>query len=183
MQCPRCQHENAAGQKSCGECGARPGAVCSSCGTPNPPGQEFCGDCGTAPGQPEVSARYGAPQSYPKRSLPRRAPSKPSASKSRSFSLTSRARWSCSPIRDPRRRVDPGSRPRAHDGGRPPVRVTHVSTTPLTKGLPAAHPVPLRPTSACATSSVIRSRRFRRASGRTPKRSCPTFRTTPTCPP
>jgi class 3 adenylate cyclase/tetratricopeptide (TPR) repeat protein len=64
MQCPRCRHENAAGQKFCGECGARLASACASCGTSNPPGQKFCGECGTALGQPAAPARYGTPQSY-----------------------------------------------------------------------------------------------------------------------
>jgi class 3 adenylate cyclase/tetratricopeptide (TPR) repeat protein len=46
MKCTSCQHDNPAGQKFCGECGARLEAVCPSCQTPNPPGQKFCGECG-----------------------------------------------------------------------------------------------------------------------------------------
>jgi class 3 adenylate cyclase/tetratricopeptide (TPR) repeat protein len=64
MQCPRCRHENAAGQKFCGECGARLASVCPSCGASNPPPQKFCGECGTGLGQADGPARYGTPQSY-----------------------------------------------------------------------------------------------------------------------
>jgi len=46
MKCPRCQHENAAGQKFCGECGARLTNLCPVCGTDFSPGQKFCGECG-----------------------------------------------------------------------------------------------------------------------------------------
>src|SRR3954469_19221861 len=46
MQCPQCQHENPAGQKFCGECGARLEARCSICGSVNPQDQKFCGECG-----------------------------------------------------------------------------------------------------------------------------------------
>src|SRR6266478_9546983 len=63
MQCPRCQHENPAGQKFCGECGARLPSVCPSCSASNPPGQ-FCGECGTALGPTDGAAKYGTPQSY-----------------------------------------------------------------------------------------------------------------------
>ena len=48
MTCPSCGHENAAGQKFCGECGAPLQAVCDSCGATNAPGQKFCGECGAA---------------------------------------------------------------------------------------------------------------------------------------
>src|SRR5215218_10278697 len=46
MQCAQCQHANPAGQKFCGECGARLEARCSACGTVNSLGQKFCGECG-----------------------------------------------------------------------------------------------------------------------------------------
>ena len=48
MQCPRCQYENPAGQKFCGDCGARLAASCAACGAANPSGQKFCGECGAA---------------------------------------------------------------------------------------------------------------------------------------
>ncbi len=64
MQCPRCQHENPAGQKFCGECGARLASVCPSCGASNPPTQKFCGECGTGLGQTDGASKYGTPQSY-----------------------------------------------------------------------------------------------------------------------
>ena len=47
MICPHCNHDNPAGNKFCGECGAELVAVCPSCGTANPPGTKFCGECGT----------------------------------------------------------------------------------------------------------------------------------------
>mgnify|MGYP001598317423 CR=1 FL=1 len=46
MICARCRHENPAGTKFCGECGAGLAAICSSCSTPNPPGNRYCGECG-----------------------------------------------------------------------------------------------------------------------------------------
>ena len=64
MQCPRCQHENPAGQKFCGACGARLASSCPSCGTSNPPAQKFCGKCGTGLGQPDAAKEFGTPQSY-----------------------------------------------------------------------------------------------------------------------
>jgi class 3 adenylate cyclase/tetratricopeptide (TPR) repeat protein len=64
MQCPRCQHENPAGQKFCGGCGTRLVSICPSCSAANPPGQKFCGECGTALGPADAAAKYGTPQSY-----------------------------------------------------------------------------------------------------------------------
>jgi hypothetical protein len=64
MQCPRCQHENPAGQKFCGGCGTRLASVCPSCSASNPPGQKFCGECGTALGQADGPGKYGTPDSY-----------------------------------------------------------------------------------------------------------------------
>ena len=61
MQCPQCQHDNPAGNKFCGECGARLELICPACRTPNAPGNKFCGECGgrlapTATAAPAVSA-------------------------------------------------------------------------------------------------------------------------------
>jgi len=64
MQCSRCQHENPAAQKFCGECGARLALVCPSCGASNPPAQKFCGECGTGLAPTEGTAKYDTPQSY-----------------------------------------------------------------------------------------------------------------------
>ena len=57
MQCPRCQQENPAGMKFCGECATPLASVCPSCGAANPPGNKFCGQC-------------AAPLTKPARSLP-----------------------------------------------------------------------------------------------------------------
>jgi class 3 adenylate cyclase/tetratricopeptide (TPR) repeat protein len=46
LKCPRCQHENPATLKFCGECGSRLAAVCPACAAPNAPSQKFCGECG-----------------------------------------------------------------------------------------------------------------------------------------
>jgi class 3 adenylate cyclase len=46
MRCPSCGHDNAPGQKFCGECGGGLAAACPSCGAENAPGQKFCGECG-----------------------------------------------------------------------------------------------------------------------------------------
>ena len=53
MQCPKCQFENPAGIKFCGECGNKLEKICSGCNTSNPPTFKFCGECG---GKLEVSA-------------------------------------------------------------------------------------------------------------------------------
>ena len=58
MRCPRCQQENPAGVKFCGECGTKLEARCSQCGAGNPPTNKFCHECGTA-----LSAQESTPPS------------------------------------------------------------------------------------------------------------------------
>jgi class 3 adenylate cyclase/tetratricopeptide (TPR) repeat protein len=74
MICGHCQHDNPAGQKFCGECGAALVSRCDACGSTNPPGQKFCGECGRplAPGRPPVTPRFGSPESYTPRHLAER---------------------------------------------------------------------------------------------------------------
>ena len=60
----QCQHENPAGQKFCGECGARLAAGCPSCGASNPPTQKFCGECGGALTQGTSATKARSPESY-----------------------------------------------------------------------------------------------------------------------
>ncbi len=63
MKCPRCQHDNPAGQKFCGDCGVRLAGSCAACGAANPPGQKFCGECGAT--LSPVGARQSAtPDAY-----------------------------------------------------------------------------------------------------------------------
>src|SRR5207248_494022 len=59
MPCTRCQHENPAGVKFCGECGARLDMPCPACRAANPPGNKFCHECG------EPLAAAGAPTTVP----------------------------------------------------------------------------------------------------------------------
>jgi ribosomal protein L40E len=46
MKCPKCQFENPASVKFCGECGTKLEKSCPSCNAPNPPTFKFCGECG-----------------------------------------------------------------------------------------------------------------------------------------
>jgi class 3 adenylate cyclase len=46
--CSSCGATNPAGQRFCGECGARLASGCPACGATVAPDQRFCGDCGTA---------------------------------------------------------------------------------------------------------------------------------------
>jgi class 3 adenylate cyclase/tetratricopeptide (TPR) repeat protein len=66
MQCPRCQHENAADAAFCDECGARLEFVCSGCGESNRSGAKFCRKCGqglsTAVASPP--SRFDSPHAY-----------------------------------------------------------------------------------------------------------------------
>ncbi|MFQ5830398.1 MAG: AAA family ATPase [Candidatus Methylomirabilia bacterium] len=64
MRCPQCDHENPAGQKYCGECGALLASVCSACGAPNPPAQRFCGECGASLARAPSAPKFGSPESY-----------------------------------------------------------------------------------------------------------------------
>ncbi len=45
--CPACGSPVPAGQKFCGECGAKMEKKCPNCGTAWDPSQKFCGECGT----------------------------------------------------------------------------------------------------------------------------------------
>jgi len=64
MQCSQCRHENVAGAKFCGECGARLEAACAACGTVKPAGNKFCHECGTALGIGSDDARFASPDAY-----------------------------------------------------------------------------------------------------------------------
>src|SRR6516225_2802446 len=63
MQCPRCQHENPAGMKFCGQCAAPLASACPSCGAANPPSNKFCGQC-AAPLAKATEPRFESPESY-----------------------------------------------------------------------------------------------------------------------
>src|SRR6187397_318583 len=64
MNCPRCQHDNPAGVKFCGECGARLESACAACGAANPPGNKFCGQCGAALVSAVASTKFASPETY-----------------------------------------------------------------------------------------------------------------------
>jgi class 3 adenylate cyclase/tetratricopeptide (TPR) repeat protein len=59
VKCLKCQFENPATAKFCGECGAKLTPRCPACGAENPPGFKFCGECGSAlgaaPAQPPAA--------------------------------------------------------------------------------------------------------------------------------
>ena len=64
MNCPRCQHDNPAGVKFCGECGARLESACAACGAANPPGNKFCGQCGASLIPTLNSTKFVSPETY-----------------------------------------------------------------------------------------------------------------------
>ena len=64
MQCSRCQHENPAAVKFCGECGARLELPCPSCRASNPPTNKFCNECGESLAQPASAPKFASPQNY-----------------------------------------------------------------------------------------------------------------------
>ena len=63
MQCSRCQHENPAGMKFCGQCAAPLASACPSCGAANPPGNKYCGQC-AAPLTKATESRFESPETY-----------------------------------------------------------------------------------------------------------------------
>jgi class 3 adenylate cyclase/tetratricopeptide (TPR) repeat protein len=87
MRCSQCQCDNPAGQKFCGECGARLALSCPACDATNPFTNKFCGDCGAkltasppradvaaspapvmappaAPTAPPSTGRFASPETY-----------------------------------------------------------------------------------------------------------------------
>lgn len=67
MRCPKCEFENQAGMKFCGQCGSPLAAGCPGCGFANPPEFKFCGQCGAALGEaaPETAEAQGRPAKPP----------------------------------------------------------------------------------------------------------------------
>ena len=72
MKCPRCKHENASGQRFCGECGARLASSCPACGAGSAPEQKFCGECGARLGEGVPPSRFVSAQSYTPKHLAER---------------------------------------------------------------------------------------------------------------
>ena len=69
MKCARCDHENPAGVKFCGECGARLESACPACRASNPPTNKFCHECGAPLTGGPPAAKFTSPQSYTPRHL------------------------------------------------------------------------------------------------------------------
>jgi class 3 adenylate cyclase len=61
VKCPRCQQDNPAAVKFCGECGARLESLCPACGAGNPPTNRFCHQCGAAL-TAAPAGRFAAPE-------------------------------------------------------------------------------------------------------------------------
>ena len=73
MQCPRCQAENRAGRRFCGECGLSLALTCSSCGFLNEGNEKFCGGCGTPMTPSAATSRPSpSPESYTPKHLAER---------------------------------------------------------------------------------------------------------------
>ena len=72
MLCAKCQQENPAGAKFCGECGARLTPTCPGCETAYRPDQNFCWECGTRLAAPTSATTAGAPSSHIPRHLAER---------------------------------------------------------------------------------------------------------------
>ena len=63
MRCSRCQQDNPAGARFCGQCAAPLAIVCPDCGASSPPGSKFCGQCAARLPR-EAAARFAAPHAY-----------------------------------------------------------------------------------------------------------------------
>jgi len=63
MKCPRCQHENPAGMRFCGQCAAPLASSCPSCGASNPTENKFCGQC-AASLDSSARSRFASPDAY-----------------------------------------------------------------------------------------------------------------------
>src|SRR2546426_12497270 len=68
MRCSRCEHDNPAGTRFCGQCATPLAALCPACGAANPPGNKFCGQC-AAPLPAAGALTSPAPESYTPRHL------------------------------------------------------------------------------------------------------------------
>src|ERR1044072_9184802 len=67
MKCSRCGHDNRAGAKYCGECGAHLALICANCGALLSPTAKFCSECGhpagtAAPSTFPSTSRFSAPE-------------------------------------------------------------------------------------------------------------------------
>jgi class 3 adenylate cyclase/tetratricopeptide (TPR) repeat protein len=71
MQCPRCQQENPAGARFCGQCATPLTTICSACGASNLLESRFCSQCG-APQERASTPRFGSPQAYTPKHLAER---------------------------------------------------------------------------------------------------------------
>jgi predicted ATPase/class 3 adenylate cyclase len=71
VRCARCQAENPAGMKVCGQCAAPLIAVCTSCGADNPPEGRFCDQC-AAPLSKAAPSRFPSPDNYTPKDLAER---------------------------------------------------------------------------------------------------------------
>jgi hypothetical protein len=72
VKCPRCQHENPASVKFCGECGGRLEALCASCRAGNPPSNKFCHQCGASLVAGAPASKFTSPDSYTPKHLAER---------------------------------------------------------------------------------------------------------------
>ena len=72
MLCAKCQQENPAGARFCGECGDRLAPTCPGCETPYRPDQNFCWQCGTRLAAPTSAATAGTPGRHIPRHLAER---------------------------------------------------------------------------------------------------------------
>jgi len=62
MRCARCNADNPAGMKFCGQCGAPLVSSCPSCGAANPPEHKFCGQCGASLDPAQTATKRDVPK-------------------------------------------------------------------------------------------------------------------------
>jgi hypothetical protein len=128
MKCPRCQHENPQDSRFCFDCGSRLTPACDNCGAELPAAVKFCNRCGQAVGQPAVGSRSVSPESYTPKHLAEKILTSKSALEGERKQVTVlfadlKGSMELLADRDPRGGAEaPRPRPRAHDGGCPPLR-------------------------------------------------------------
>jgi hypothetical protein len=127
MRCPSCGLENPEGMKFCGQCASALGRRCSQCGFDNPPGFAFCGQC-ASPLTATPSMVAPSPQTYTPAHLIEKILTSKAALEGERKQVTVlfadlKGSMELLADRDPEEaRGDSRPGPRAHDGGRAPLR-------------------------------------------------------------
>ena len=129
MTCPRCQATSRDGARFCEQCGARQARACPSCGAEVAAEARFCGGCGAAlaagaPGDGPLRRPAVVHSQASRRQDPHHAGPARGRAQARHRALRRRQGLDGAPgrSRSGRSAQDSRPRPRADDGGHPPLR-------------------------------------------------------------